>query len=56
MKEKVKSILLLIIIIILIVTRYVEYRNMSINLPVTKIKDISMILLIILALLKKPIK
>lgn len=56
MREKVKSILLLIVIMALIVTRYVEYRNKSIYLPVTKITDVFMILLIILTLFKKPIK
>lgn len=52
MKNKLKSALMYITIIILLVTRYVEYKNISIHLPLTTITDLAMIVLIVLVLLK----
>ncbi len=53
MKKKLQSVLIAILTVILISIRYIEYKRIPINLPLTTIRDITILTLVVTVLLKK---
>ena len=52
-REVIRKILLLFSILTIIIIRYLQYKNMYSNLPLSTINDIAILLLVIAAFLKK---